>query len=368
MTSVSWGRRARALLLACAVLASIVSTRSAITRIDAPETCIEPNKRVTMYADELPRTPEGKARVGYGLQRGKPTIPGPTIELIEGDCLGITLVNDVSRETLAEIRDDPILGNRDPNHPLGVSLHVHGVKYTTGSDGTLHSGSWVPPGEVRTYIWHAAPRATVAQRVASLGTAGYWWYHDHVVGTSHGTGGSASGLFGALVVRRPGDLEPDRQYVVGMGPNATLNLRKDPDCESHINPVPSNTCYVARQGERVEFIVIGFGDDFHTFHLHGHTWTDNRTGIPTSEADDTRLIDAKTIGPSETFGFQIIAGEEVGTGMWMLHCHVQTHSDNGMSTFLHVLPASVQLPSAPALPDVPGEAAAPLPSAEHVHR
>ena len=31
-----------------------------------------------------------------------------------------------------------------------------------------------------------------------------------------------------------------------------------------------------------------------------------------------------------SFGFQIIAGEGAGPGVWMYHCHVQTHSDGGM--------------------------------------
>ena len=318
----------------------IVPARSAIPRGETPATCIEPNKRTTMYAVELPRTEDGDIRLGYGLTPETASIPGPTMELWEGDCIAITLVNLVPKETLAELRDDPIIGSRDPSMPLGVSLHVHGVKYTQDSDGTFDTDSWVPPNQARTYTWFAAPKVVVGNRVVSQGTAGYWWYHDHVVGTSHGTGGSASGLFGALIVRRATDIRPDRTYVVGMGPDATINLQRFPETDCDSTPTieqASNTCFVALEGERVEFAVIGFGDDFHTFHLHAHTWADNRTGILTSQLDDARLIDNKTVGPADTFGFTIVAGEEVGPGAWMMHCHVQTHSDRGMSTFLHVL-------------------------------
>jgi FtsP/CotA-like multicopper oxidase with cupredoxin domain len=260
--------------------------------------------------------------------------------MMEGECLAITVVNDVPAKTLATLRDDPEFGSRDPKHPLGVSLHVHGVKYTKFSDGTHHSGSWVPPGRSRTFTWFAAPLAATGGRVTSQGTAGYWWYHDHLVGTEHGSGGAASGLYGALIVRRAGDITPNRTYVVGMGPDATLNLRDFPDCRGTPTPAKaSNTCYVAEMDELVEFAVIAFGDDFHTFHLHGHNWADNRTGILTGPADQTRVIDNRTIGPADTFGFIVRAGEEVGPGEWMLHCHVQTHSDTGMSTFLHVLGA-----------------------------
>jgi len=340
----------RALLLVGALLAvSLGPAREALTRLDAPSSCIEPNRRVTMYAGELPRTPEGDIRLGYGTTPDNISIPGPTIEMLEGECLAITLVNDVSAGTLAELRDDPILGGIDPDLPLGVSLHVHGVKYTPASDGTIHTGSWVAPGEARTYIWYAAPRLSSGARVTSQGTAGTWWYHDHAVGTAHGTGGAASGLYGAMIVRRPGDVIPDRTYVVGMGPDATLNLRHHPDCPSAPRlEDASNSCYVATQGELVEFAVIGFGSDFHSFHLHGHNWADNRTGMLLGPADETRLIDNRTIGPADTFGFMVRAGEEVGPGHWMLHCHVQAHSDRGMTTFLHVLaPNGLPLPPMP---------------------
>jgi FtsP/CotA-like multicopper oxidase with cupredoxin domain len=39
----------------------------------------------------------------------------------------------------------------------------------------------------------------------------------------------------------------------------------------------------------------------------------------------------KITGPADSFGFQVIAGEHVGPGAWMYHCHVQSHSDMGMA-------------------------------------
>lgn len=345
--------RARALSLTVLLLAAnagvIAVEASSPTDPTKPTGCIEPNRRMTMYAGELP-TEDGAIRLAWGLHPERLSIPGPTIEMLEGECLAITVVNSVREGTLAELRDDPILGSGDPSSPpLGVSLHVHGVKYTQASDGTVHTGSWVRPGGARTYTWYAAPLTATAGRVTGQGTAGYWWYHDHIVGTPHGTGGAASGLFGALIVRRAGDLKPDRTYVVGMGPDATLNLRHNPDCDGAIRVEESSkTCFVANRGELVEFAVIGFGDDFHTFHLHGHNWADNRTGILASAADQTRVIDNRTVGPADTFGFVVRAGEEVGSGAWMLHCHVQTHSDRGMTTFLHVIDPGAIPTTAPA--------------------
>lgn len=310
---------------------------------DRPESCVAP-RNMTLYADELPRvnatdTDPGDIRIGWGTTLKNVSIPGPTIEMIEGECLDITVVNKVEPETLHELA-----GNYDTKHAnhtkLGVSLHVHGVKYTQKSDGTMHSDSVVPPGRSRTYTWYAEPPMKLANGFVTPGTAGYWWYHDHVAGTSHGTGGLDSGLFGALVVRRASDPKPDRQIPFFMTPGMTINLLEDPECpaDAEIEKAPPPGCFIARKGERVEFIVVAIGNEFHTFHLHGHSWMDNRTGLVTEPGGGAaRLIDAKTTGPSESFGFQVIAGHEVGIGKWMIHCHVQNHSDHGMASFFDVI-------------------------------
>lgn len=341
-------RAVRRVVVALALVAGATTLGPSGQVAPSPEqSCQNPTRRMHLYAEELPPYEEGP-RIGWGLAPGQATIPGPTIQMLEGECLSITVHNDVPAETLEALRQK--YGGHEAD-PLGVSLHVHGVKYTQASDGTQQTNSIVPPGRSRTYKWFAEPRVEVAGRIVSQGTAGYWWYHDHVVGTDHGSGGLDTGLWGALIVRRAGDLKPDRTFVVGMGTARTINLRRYPDTDAcdPAGPVPSNTCLVAKQGERVEFAVIGFGDEFHTFHLHGHTWADNRTGILQSHLDDTPLIDNKTLGPADTFGFQVIAGQTVGAGNWMLHCHVQLHSDRGMVTFFHVLQPDGTMVPQPAM-------------------
>ncbi|MGN9779381.1 multicopper oxidase domain-containing protein [Micromonospora sp. H33] len=306
---------------------------SQLRQPELPEGCTKPNRTLQLHAVELPRDPAtNQIRLGYGLRPDAASYPGPTIEMVEGECLAITLHNHVPAATLAQLRTDP-------EHPLGVSLHVHGVKYTQLSDGTVHSQSFVPPGESRTYTWFAKTRD---KKSGSQGTAGYWWYHDHVVGGPHGTQGLGAGLFGGVVVRRPGDPKPDRTYVTAFGDRQTINLRRGDatDTCDQQNPQPGPTCLVARQGEKVEFIVIGIGNDMHTFHLHGHSWADTRTGLVDNNgvlADSIPIIDNKTLGPGDSFGFQVTAGDSVGPGHWMLHCHMQFHSDAGMSTMVHVL-------------------------------
>jgi FtsP/CotA-like multicopper oxidase with cupredoxin domain len=304
-----------------------------------PEGCAGVDRRIHLYAVELPKDPvTNQVRLGYGRTPESASYPGPTIEMIEGECLAITLHNQVPAATLEALRTDP-------NHPIGVSLHVHGLKYTQQSDGTVHSTSYVPPGESRTYIWFAKPRNA---NTGSQGTAGYWWYHDHVVGGPHGTQGIGAGLFGGVVVRRQGDPRPDRTYVLAFGDRQTINLRRSPEADTCAeNFVPGPTCLVARVGERVEFVVIGIGNDMHTFHVHGHSWADTRTGVVSGGqqlTDSVPIVDNKALGPGDSFGVQLVAGDSVGPGDWMLHCHMQFHSDLGMSTTFHVLDKDAALP------------------------
>jgi len=266
-----------------------------------PPGCTSITDSITLFAERISAT-----RIGYGLSPDKPTIPGPTIQMYEGDCVAVTLVNDTDQL---------------------VSLHPHGVDYTVLSDGTGINNGCVPPGRSKTYVWGSHPPQKRPDGTIEPGSAGYWHYHDHCMGTPHGTGGIDAGLFGALIIRRQGDLLPDLPtFVVYMGPGETINLRK----------APHTPVFVANEGERVEFEVIAHGDDFHTFHLHGHRWVNDRTGYATSIDDPTPVIDTRTVGPAESFGFQIIAGEGVGPGAWMYHCHVQSHADAGMVGILLV--------------------------------
>ena len=91
-------------------------------------------KRIKLYAEKLP-----DGQMGYGLEKGKASIPGPLIELNEGDTLHVEFENTMD---------------------VDVSLHVHGLDYEITSDGTKLNRSHVEPGGTRTYTWrtHAPGR------------------------------------------------------------------------------------------------------------------------------------------------------------------------------------------------------------------
>ncbi|OZM72104.1 copper oxidase [Amycolatopsis antarctica] len=250
-------------------------------------------RQITIYAEALPN-----GEVAYGLNPGQATIPGPLLEIWEGDTLEIELVNTTDQR---------------------LSIHPHGVNYDVVSDGSPHNDSYNEPYETRTYIWRSQT-AYQADGRWMPGSAGYWHYHDHALGTDHGTGGVTKGLYGGLIVRRAGDLLPDKQFTVVFNDMAINNRM-----------VPDTPMFEARQGERVEFLCVGHGNNPHTFHLHAHRWADNRTGMLQGPDDPSHVVDNKNLDPGNSFGFQVIAGQEVGPGAWMYHCHVQFHADGGMA-------------------------------------
>lgn len=290
-----WSRFALAGVMVVALLPAylFMGNEKAAAATSFPDQTIHPKGSLTLIAQSLSDGSLAFVAPDYGANGVR-----PTIEMTEGETLNITLKNQLT---------------------VDVSLHVHGVHYNIDSDGTRHSGSFVTPGAQRVYQWRAA-----------VGTSGYWHYHDHVVGDDEGTEGILRGLYGALVVRKPGDPKPAHTFVI-VGQDKTLNGRIYPDTPT----------YTARQGELVEWVVVSHGNRVHTFHLHGHRWlTPNRTADPNPSAAanvGSGREDNHILAPGDSFGFLVIAGEDVGPGMWMYHCHFQDHASS-MKGFFQVLP------------------------------
>ncbi|MGH2786701.1 MAG: multicopper oxidase domain-containing protein [Actinomycetota bacterium] len=276
-----------------------------------PQACDSPDRTETLYAEyKRPNSYE----IGYSRDPGKGRIPGPILEMTEGECLAVVLVNNTKQK---------------------LSFHPHGLDYTVASDGSRLNNSCVQPGKSRTYVISTHGPGPRPDGTFDPGSAGYWHYHDHCLGTEHGTGGIDRGLYGALIVRRPGDPLPDRKRQLVMH-NITFNLKR----------APGTPTIRATVGERVEFIIITHGELMHTFHLHGHRWVDNRTGLLEGPDNTAQVIDNKTQGPGDSFGFQVVAGEHVGPGAWMYHCHIQSHSDIGMAGLFLVSDESGRVPPA----------------------
>jgi FtsP/CotA-like multicopper oxidase with cupredoxin domain len=104
------------------------------------------------------------------------TVPGPTLEATVGDVLEIRLANRLAEPTV---------------------VHWHGLRIPAAMDGTEAVQRPVGPGEIFIYRFR-------------LPDAGTFWYHSHFNETVQ----LERGLYGALLVRAPGEPEFDAERTL----------------------------------------------------------------------------------------------------------------------------------------------------------
>jgi manganese oxidase len=211
-------------------------------------------------------------------------IPGPLIRADVGDNIRVHFKN------------------LDTEFDRPHSMHFHGVRYAFGSDGAFipgfsGRGANVRPGQSFTY-----------RLFASEDSAGVWAYHDHGPAMHDSIEG---GMYGALSIRGRGEERPDRENVVVF---AALHGFQTVNGKAFVGNTP---IFRARVGDLVQWDVVAIGDEFHTFHVHGHRWVD-----PDGTPEDVR-----TIGPAESFR---VRWREDQPGTWLYHCHVESHMASGM--------------------------------------
>jgi FtsP/CotA-like multicopper oxidase with cupredoxin domain len=197
--------------------------------------------------------------------------------------------------------------NFDPMMPH--SMHFHGVSYRPSSDGAYVPGfsggdADVKPGRTWTYRLTAGPHS-----------AGFWPYHDHGPMMDMSIAG---GMYGGLSILGRHERAPDREFVVVF---AQMDGFMSIDGRAFVGNTP---VFHARLGDLVQWDVMAMGDDFHTFHVHGHRWM---------TADGPR--DTRTVGPAESFR---VRWTENAAGTWLYHCHVEGHMARGMIGLYRVRP------------------------------
>jgi FtsP/CotA-like multicopper oxidase with cupredoxin domain len=122
------------------------------------------------------------------------SVPGPTLELHEGDRVIIHFRNDL---------------------PEPTTVHWHGLNLPADADGSPFYP--VPPGGEYDYKF-----------TVGAGTAGTYWYHPHPDGRSGYQ--IAKGLFGAIIIRAPDDPLrgiPERLLILAdnrFGPDGAIDL------------------------------------------------------------------------------------------------------------------------------------------------
>jgi FtsP/CotA-like multicopper oxidase with cupredoxin domain len=248
------------------------------------------------------------------------------------------------------------------NTPFPASMHPHGVWYdkrnegALSNDGTSHAGDAVPPGGTYVYTWEVPDRAGPGEQDPSSVA---WLYHDHSV--DMGIPGTQAGLIGTMVITRQGDggcpRDVDReiftlftQFDENLSPYLPENIKKfagkqrisskdtafqNSNRKQSINgylygngpegTTDSHPAIVLHRGERVRWYVMGFGGarDTHAPHWHGNT------GLVRGHR-----VDVVTVLPATVVTADM---KPDSPGIWLFHCHVDEHMDDGMITRYQVL-------------------------------
>jgi len=268
--------------------------------------------------------------------------------------------------------------------------------------GKFKKGDRVPPGGTFDYTWIAGAPAEdpntgepkVPEEIEPWPTtAGVWLYHDHSICDMESVNLGAIGL---IVIHNPDDQEQevdirkptaddptalDPAFLPGGSASGPVwhTLEERGRREELYYPPPEKALYlqlfhtldgtdgmlingrqylgntptlIAGGNTLMRFGVIGMGDHFHTFHIHGHRWavpgpngTDQATIQSSAQiAAASQFEDTRTFGPANSFVFTIQEGEFFGTrddipeGEYHMHCHVLQHMDMGMMGSLLILP------------------------------
>jgi len=234
----------------------------------------------------------------FGAPLGPATIPGPLLEAETGDTIVVNFRNATGAP---------------------VTMHPHGIFYSSDMDGAYKGAYTTPGGFVQNnrtfqYVWEAHP-----------GTEGSWFYHDH---------GPLDpvpvfkGLFGPLIIRPAGAPVPDAEFFLTLHsfiPLAT-GLDNSFSCINGRAYADNTPTLRAQVGQSVAFHVFALDDDFHAFHLHGHRWVDPGGDL---------VIDTKVLGPGDTMTAEFF---EDNPGRWFYHCHVFSHLHMGMNGWYIVSP------------------------------
>jgi FtsP/CotA-like multicopper oxidase with cupredoxin domain len=227
---------------------------------------------------------------GFKAPLGPASVPGPLIEAEVGDTVVVHFRNKLEAP---------------------VTMHPHGTFYANEMDGS-YKGKFTDPGgfvqhnRTFTYVWECHE-----------GTEGSWLYHDHGPMDPLPV---FKGLFGPLLIRKQGEARPDREHFLAFhtwDPSIT-GLKSIFYCVNGHAYAGSTPTLEAKVGERVAMHVYGVDNFFHTFHLHGHRWT---------EPDGT-VVDNRTFGPADSFKLEFT---EDNPGRWFYHCHVFQHLHQGMN-------------------------------------
>jgi hypothetical protein len=231
------------------------------------------------------------------------SMPGPTLEAVEGDRLRIVLHNDL---------------------PEPTTLHCHGIELPNRYDG-VHGLTQEPvmPGASFTYEFR-------------LHQSGTFIYH------SHGPMQEGMGMAGLFIVHPGSAYQPavDHDFALMIQEWAILPLSTIPNTTSmefnwftlNGRSAPYTTPLLVRLGSRVRIRLVNMSPiDHHPMHLHGHTWW--VTGGDGGRYPESAWIPSNTalVAVAQSRDVEFIANNP---GDWVLHCHMFHHMMNHMTVMV----------------------------------
>lgn len=227
------------------------------------------------------------------------SMPGPTIEVNQGDRVRIVVTNELPEDTF---------------------VHWHGFELPIQYDGaaTLTQNP-IQPGKSMVYEFYVHEEGT-------------FFYHSHVPMQE------AFGQVGWFIVHPQKVFDPpvDRDFGLifqnfHIPPTHTVSDSWAMDWNWHtINgrSGPYTTPLVCKHGERVRVRLMNFAPmQHHPIHLHGHTYWE--TGHEGARTPKSAWVPRNTslVGVAQATTFEFIANNP---GDWIFHCHMVHHMMNHM--------------------------------------
>ncbi|XP_068642870.1 multicopper oxidase LPR1-like [Aristolochia californica] len=129
----------------------------------------------------------------YGATSKTATVPGPTIEALQGVETSILWDNHLPSKHI--LPWDPTIPTAKPPHGVPTVVHLHGGIHSPTSDG--HADAWFTSGFKETGpAW-----TTKTYRYRNDQQPGNLWYHDHAKGLTRVN--LLAGLIGSYTIRHP---------------------------------------------------------------------------------------------------------------------------------------------------------------------
>jgi FtsP/CotA-like multicopper oxidase with cupredoxin domain len=235
----------------------------------------------------------------YAINR---EVPGPRLELTEGDHVRINFTNHL---------------------PEPATMHWHGLIVPNRMDGPGYiTQDPVPPGGRYVYEY-------VVQQ------AGTYFYHSHTRPDRQ----QALGLYGAMIIHpRDSAAEPKTNYDYVVQLQEWLNrdgltypaMLMEGGLPNYFTingkAYPATDTLRMKVGETIKFRFIGTNNNFiHPMHMHGGPFTVvARDGVMLPVAGRFQA-DVINVAPGQRYDVIWPARE---TGKWILHCHIPHHTLN----------------------------------------